>query len=378
VLGVLGLGRVHETAFAQRDIDFLRQVADQVAIALDNALTYGQIAHPGEQLYRTDPQNEDPQTWSFHEIIGRSKALGHVLQQVEAVAPTKTAALICGETGTGKELIARAIHDHSLRKKGPFIKVNCAALPAGLLESELFGHEKGAFTGASCRRCGRFELANDGTIFLDEIGELPLELQPKLLRVLQDGEFERVGSSKPLHTNARLIAATNRDLAEMVAENRFRADLFYRLNVFPLYLPPLRERREDIPLLARHFTAQATGNLGKTIDSISSEVMNALVNCVWPGNIRELQNVIERAVILSPGPTLRIPLTELKQNGTAKAGGHPVETLEEIEKRHILAILEQSNWILSGASGAAARLGMKRSTLQFRMHKLGITRPGRM
>ncbi|HEX3437376.1 MAG TPA: sigma 54-interacting transcriptional regulator [Pseudacidobacterium sp.] len=378
VVGVLGLGRLQETAFAQSDIDFLLQVARQVAIAVDNALAYRQVTSFSDQLIREKLYLEDEirNQMNFKEIVGTSTALRRVLQHVETVAPTETTVLICGETGTGKELIARAIHNISSHKKAAFVKVNCAALPAGLLESELFGHEKGAFTGAAAQRIGRFELANQGTIFLDEISELPLELQPKLLRVLQEREFERLGSSRTLRTNARLIAATNRDLKSMVAEQEFRADLFYRLNVFPLELPPLRERPEDIPSLVSHFVQHFSRSLNKQINSICSETMDSLIRYAWPGNIRELQNVIERAVLLADEPTLKIPQSELSH----ELPDHPVSngngnTLQAVERSHILSVLKETNWVFSGPNGAAARLGIKRSTLQFRMKKLGISRP---
>jgi formate hydrogenlyase transcriptional activator len=305
-----------------------------------------------------------------------------VLQQVETVAPTDSTVLICGETGTGKELIARAIHDLSSRAKNAFVKLNCAAIPTGLLESEMFGHERGAFTGAIAQRIGRFELASRGTVFLDEIGEIPLELQPKLLRVLQEREFERLGSSHTLKSDARLIAATNRDLAEMVADHEFRADLFYRLNVFPILLPPLRDRREDIPPLVRHFARQFARRMNRAIDTIPSETMNVLVAYHWPGNIRELQNLVERAVILSIGAVLNVPLRDLQSQPQASvptnapANGRPrkIETLEDVERRHILDTLDATHWVVGGPKGAAVLLGLKRSTLQVRMEKLGIRR----
>jgi formate hydrogenlyase transcriptional activator len=377
VLGVLGLGRLQDTAFAQGDVDFLLQVANQVAIAVENALEYRQVTTFSDQLMHEKLYLEEEirNRMHFKEIVGTSSTLRRVLQHVETVAPTESNVLICGETGTGKELIARAIHDLSSHRQGAFVKVNCAAMPAGLLESELFGHEKGAFTGALTQRIGRFELASQGTIFLDEISELPLELQPKLLRVLQEREFERLGSSRTLRTNARLIAATNRDLKSMVSEQKFRADLFYRLNVFPVELPPLRERTEDIHLLASHFARHFAHNLNKQINSIHTETMTALNRYRWPGNIRELQNVIERAVILSDGPTLRIPLSELSRDVTDHDLNGSTSTLEDAERRHILSVLKEANWVLSGTHGAAARLGIKRSTLQFRMKKLGISRP---
>ena len=306
-------------------------------------------------------------------MIGRSAALRRVLQQVETVAPTDSTVIIQGETGTGKELVARAIHDLSSRRRDVFLKLNCAAIPTGLLESELFGHEKGAFTGAVTQRLGRFEVANRGTVFLDEIGEIPLELQPKLLRVLQEREFERLGSSRTLRTDARLIAATNQDLAAMVSQQKFRADLFYRLDVFPIHVPPLRERQEDIPLLIWHFVQQYSRRMNKTIDTILPETMDVLISYHWPGNIRELQNLMERAVILSPGATLKVPVADLQIRATtASPKGH--ETLKEVERAHILAALESSNWVVSGPRGAAALLGLKRTTLQVRMERLGIRR----
>lgn len=317
---------------------------------------------------------------NFDGIIGRSKALCSVLREIRMVAPTDSTVLIYGETGTGKELIARAIHELSPRRKNAFVKLNCAAIPTGLLESELFGHERGAFTGAISQRIGRFEVANHGTAFLDEIGEIPLELQPKLLRVLQEREFERLGSTRTLRTDARLIAATNRNLAAMVEEQRFRSDLFYRLNVFPVRVPPLRERREDIPLLVWHFARQFAGRMKRDYESISPETMNALCEYDWPGNIRELQNLIERAVILCPGPVLRVPVRDLHHRTIAvPSNGHTGQhqTLEEAERTHILRTLKEVRWVVGGLNGAAARLGMNRSTLQFRMKKLGIVRPGR-
>jgi formate hydrogenlyase transcriptional activator len=377
-LGILGLGRLRDDPYTQDDAGFLMQVARQVALAVENALAFGEIRELKDQLAQENLYLEDEirNEMNFAEIVGRSDALRRVLQQVETVAPTGSTVLIYGETGSGKELIARAIHDLSPRASKPFVKLNCAAIPTGLLESELFGHEKGAFTGAVSQRIGRFELGNHGTVFLDEIGEVPLEIQPKLLRVLQEREFERLGSSRMLRTDARLIAATNRDLAAMVEKQEFRMDLFYRLNVFPVYVPPLRERQEDIPLLVRHFVQQFSRRMHKTIDTIPSTTMNSLARYHWPGNIRELQNLIERAVILSAGPALKVPLADLKTratlNNTAKN-----ETLEEAERRHMLAILEEAKWVVAGPNGAAARLGMKRSTLQFRMQKLGISRPGK-
>ena len=312
----------------------------------------------------------------FDHIVGESVALRRVLREVETVAPTDSTVLICGETGTGKELIARAVHYSSLRKSGPFIKLNCAAIPASLLESELFGHEKGAFTGAIMQRAGRFELAHRGTIFLDEMGELPLEVQPKLLRVLQDREFERLGSAHTLRTDARLVSATNRDLKALVNKKEFRSDLFYRLNVFPVRVPPLRERPEDIPALVRHFVRDFSRRNGREIEAIDPDSMDGLLRYHWPGNVRELQNVIERAVIVSRGPVLRVPAAELDSDGPSKPGPAEAKSLQrlldETGRTKILNALEECKWVVAGPAGAAARLGMKRTTLQSRMQKLGI------
>jgi formate hydrogenlyase transcriptional activator len=305
-------------------------------------------------------------------MVGRSAVLRQVVRQLETVAPTDSTVLIWGETGTGKELIARALHTLSTRRGNAFVKCNCAAIPTGLLESELFGHEKGAFTGAVAQRIGRFELANRGTIFLDEIGETPLELQPKLLRVLQEREFERLGNSRTLRTDARLVAATNVKLQDMVDAKRFRADLFYRLNVFPIQIPALRERPEDIRLLVTHFAHDCARRMHRSIKFISSATMEALVRYSWPGNIRELQNLIERAVILSCGDELQVPVSEIDDASKTSASQ---QTLEEAERAHILQTLKKARWTLSGPRGAANRLGLKRSTLQFRMKKLGIERP---
>lgn len=309
---------------------------------------------------------------SLTRIVGTSEALQEVLDLVRTVAPTDSTVLIEGETGTGKELIAQAIHDHSPRRDRPFVKVNCAAIPAGLIESELFGHERGAFTGALTRRAGRFESADRGTLFLDEIGDLPLELQVKLLRVLQEQEFERLGSTAPVRVNVRLIAATNRDLAAMVRQNQFRSDLYYRVNVFPIPVPPLRERLEDIPLLVIHFLQTYADGMGKQIDEVPDEVMEALIRHSWPGNIRELQNFIERSVILSTGAKLCPPLAHLRR--TPKSDTLSPVTLEDAERAHICKTLEETKWVVAGSRGAAVRLGIKRSTLYFRMRKLGISR----
>src|SRR5258708_4178952 len=386
VLGTFGVVKYQDNAFTG-DVEFLTQIANQVAIAVENALAFGQIRELKDQLSKEKLYLEDEirTEMNFAQIIGNSTSLRKVLKHVETVAPTDSTVLIYGETGTGKELIARAIHDLSPRRSKPFVKLNCAAIPTGLLESELFGHEKGAFTGAIAQRIGRFEVANGGTIFLDEIGEVPLELQTKLLRVLQEREFERLGSSRTLRTDARLIAATNRDLEVMVSEQKFRSDLFFRVNVFPVNVPPLREREGDIPLLARHFAQQFSRRMNKVIETIPSATMDALSRYHWPGNIRELQNVIERAVIISTGPVLSVDVADLRFPRV----GHPLErtkspnspvngalhdALEQSERQQILKALEECNWVVAGPKGAAAQLGMKRSTLQQRIRKLGIAR----
>jgi formate hydrogenlyase transcriptional activator len=391
VHGVLILGRRDENVFNREEVKFLMQAASQVAIAVENALAYSKIAELKEKLTQEKLYLEDEirTELNFEEIVGKSAALRRILQQVATVAPTDSTVLIYGETGTGKELIARAIHNLSSRQSNSFVKLNCAAIPMGLLESELFGHEKGAFTGAIAQRIGRFELANHGTVFLDEVGEIPLELQPKLLRVLQEREFERLGGTRTFTTDARLIAATNRDLASMVEEQKFRSDLFYRLNVFPVRVPSLRERPEDIPLLVRHFAEQCARRMNKKIETISSETLKQMRQYHWPGNIRELQNVIERAVILSAGPVLNVPLSEIQarplpaavdgnenrnKKGEPSVGKDIRNVLEETERKHILSVLSQTNWVVAGPNGAAVRLGMKRSTLQLRMRKLGLSR----
>ncbi len=382
-VGVLWISRKTEYSFTPEDVEFLSQVSGQIAIAVENALAYQEISELKDKLAQEKVYLEDEirSEMNFDEIVGKSAALRRVLKEVETVASTESTVLIYGETGTGKELIARALHNLSPRRSAAFVRLNCAAIPTGLLESELFGHEKGAFTGAIAQRIGRFELANHGTIFLDEIGEVPLELQPKLLRVLQEREFERLGSARTLRTDARLIAATNRDLAAMVEEGKFRSDLYYRLNVFPIRVPPLRDRPEDIPLLVGHFTQLFARRMNKTVESIPSETINALSKYDWPGNIRELQNVIERAVILTPGTTLQVPLSELKPSAGPRidgerdvAPGNIHRVLEETERKQIIGALEASHWVIAGPNGAAARLGMKRSTLQLRMQKLGIER----
>src|SRR6202451_1070951 len=308
----------------------------------------------------------------FGGIVGQSSALRRVLQMVQTVATGDSTVLLLGETGTGKELIARAIHNCSRRKERAIVKLNCAAIPSGLLESELFGHERGAFTGAITQKIGRVEVADQGSLFLDEIGDIPLELQPKLLRVLQERECERVGSTRTKKIDVRVVAATHRDLEGMILEGQFRSDLYYRLNVFPIHVPPLRDRPEDIPLLVQHFVQQATRRMRETIDTIPSETVEALIRYRWPGNIRELENVIERAVILCPGPVLLLSLRDLKSRITPGQNPDRHQTLEEVERNHILKILKETKWVLSGPGGAAARLGLNRSTLSFRMKKLGI------
>jgi formate hydrogenlyase transcriptional activator len=309
------------------------------------------------------------------DMLGDSPAVNRVAQQVELVAPTDSSVLICGETGTGKELVARAIHNLSSRRHAPFVKLNCAAIPAALLESELFGHERGAFTGAIVQQLGRFQLADRGTLFLDEIGEMPLELQPKLLRVLQEQEFERLGGARTIRINVRVLAATNRNLLQMMKDKQFRADLYYRLNVFPIEVPPLRARSEDIPLLVRHFVKKYASQMQKTVDHIPSRVMQVLTSYPWPGNIRELQNFIERSVILTTGATLECPLACLNSPKLMPAE-EPI-TLEDAERDHICRTLKQTKGLVAGPNGAAARLGLKRSTLYFRMRKLGIPLPRR-
>jgi formate hydrogenlyase transcriptional activator len=311
----------------------------------------------------------------FEGIVGHSRALGQVLQLVDKVASGGSTVLLLGETGTGKELIARAIHNRSSRKPRTFVKLNCAAIPSGLLESELFGHERGAFTGAITQKIGRLELANQGSLFLDEIGDIPLELQPKLLRVMQEREFERLGSTRTQKVDVRVVAATHRDLEAMVVERQFRSDLYYRLNVFPIRIPPLRERTSDIPLLVRHFVNRAASRMNKIIDSIPTEIMDALTHYPWPGNIRELENIIERAVILSSGPVLRVSLRDLNTRIVLGHNTDSCQTMAEVERKHILATLKETRWVLSGPAGAATRLGLNRSTLYFRMRKLGIARP---
>jgi transcriptional regulator with GAF, ATPase, and Fis domain len=347
-------------------------------MAVNNALAFKQIAELRDRLTHEKQYLEEEINVEhrFDDIVGESTGLRNVLRQIETVAPTDATVLIEGETGTGKELLARAVHRLSPRSERTFIKLNCAAIPAGLLESELFGHEKGAFTGAIVRKMGRLELAHEGTLFLDEVGELPLDLQPKLLRALQEREIERLGGTRPIPINVRLIAATNRDLARMVAEKQFRSDLFYRLKVFPVVAPPLRERAADIPILVRHFVSRHARRMGKAIETIPPEAMAALVAWKWPGNVRELENFLERAVILSRGPVLRVPLAELEimeeEEEDAAAAANP--TLQAAERDHILRALREAKGIIGGPGGAAERLGLKRTTLNSKMKKLSIER----
>ena len=378
-LGTLVFTSKQPATYDNADVDFLRLIANQVAVAVENALAFQEIEGLRDKLAKEKAYLEEEvrTEHNFGDIVGENAGLREVLKKIEIVAPTDSTVLICGETGTGKELIARAVHDLSPRKGRTFVKLNCAAIPTGLLESELFGHEKGAFTGAIAQKIGRFELANQGTLFLDEVGDIPLELQSKLLRVLQEQEFERLGGTRTIKVNVRLVAATNCDLAKMVAAKDFRSDLYYRLNVFPLALPPLRERPDDIPRLVRHFTHRFARRMHRNIDSVPSAVMDALVRYPWPGNVRELQNVIERAVILSKGSALQVSLSDLQvpPAGTADEAMPAPITLTDAEREHILAALTATGWVVGGPRGAATRLGMKRSTLLKKMQKLGMSRP---
>ncbi len=374
-LGVLIVASRAESAFDASDLHLLAQVANQVALTIDNAQAFRQLADlnsrlAGEKRYLEEELKTE---YNFDEIVGESQTLKRVLKQVETVAATNATVLIQGETGTGKELVARAIHNLSSRRDRTFVKLNCAAIPTGLLESELFGHEKGAFTGAISQKTGRLELAHEGTLFLDEVGDIPLELQPKLLRALQEKEFERLGSTRTIPVDVRLVAATNRDLDKMIASREFRTDLYYRLKVFPIRVPPLRERVEDIPLLVHYFTQKYAQRMNKRITAIAPEVMAALTRWTWPGNVRELENFIERAVILSRGPALQAPLSELRMP-EPETEVAPVASLESAERDHILRVLRDTKGLIAGPNGAAAKLGLKRTTLNFKMRKLGITR----
>jgi formate hydrogenlyase transcriptional activator len=393
--GTLNAASRRIDAFSPQDVELLQQVASQIAIAVENALAFKEIEAlknklAEEKLYL---EEEIRSEFNFEEIIGESPSLKRALAQVQLAAPAGTTVLLLGETGTGKELFARAIHNLSPRRDRTFVKVNCAAIPSGLLESELFGHERGAFTGAINQKIGRFELADRGTLFLDEVGDLPLELQPKLLRVLQEQEFERLGGNRTQRVDVRVVAATNQDLSKLVTERAFRSDLFYRLNVFPIQIPALRERAEDLPLLVRYFVQRFSRQLNKAVEYIPADAMDALTHYSWPGNVRELENLIERAVLLSPGKELRIPFAELKSTSISSAASatdssssltsltsltfsaSPISTLEEAERQHILRALKQTQWRIAGPKGAAVLLDIKRTTLQARMRKLGIRRP---
>ncbi len=376
ILGTMNIASSRSEVFGENERTLFDQAARQVTLVVENALAFREIAElknklAEEKLYLEDEiRTEQNFDQAFEAIIGGSPALKDILQQMEMVALTDSTVLILGETGTGKELVARAIHNLSDRQKGTFVKLNCAAIPSGLIESELFGHERGAFTGAIARKIGRFELADKGSLFLDEVGDIPPELQPKLLRVLQEREFERLGSVRTIRANVRLIAATNRNLIEMVSGGEFRPDLYYRLNVFPIRIPPLRDRAEDIPLLVRHFTKKFAQRMNRPIETIPADTMDRLMRYRWPGNIRELENFVERGVILSRGSRLQLPIGELEGPAGPRAGG----SMESVERNHILRVLGESNWVVGGAKGAARRLGMKRTTLQSRMRKLGIDR----
>ena len=374
-LGTLSVVSMHDGAFTDDDAKLLGRIGAQVALAAANSMAFQEISSLRDKLAKEKLYlEEEIQTaYNFEEIVGDSRALKLVLKEVKTVAATDSTVLILGETGSGKELVARALHNGSTRRERTLVKLNCAAIPTGLLESELFGHERGAFTGAIATKIGRFELADRGTLFLDEVGEIPLELQVKLLRVLQEQEFERLGSTRTIRVNVRILAATNRDLGHMVEEQKFRSDLYYRLKVFPITVPPLRERPEDIPLLVRHFAQKFALRMKKRIETIPSEAMKALQAYHWPGNVRELENFIERAVILTPGPDLVVSLAELKRT-PSHATNSGTTTLEQAEREHILKALRESEWIIGGPVGAAAKLGMKRTTLQSRMQKLGISR----
>ncbi len=371
LLGVLAVARRKENGFDAREIAFLTQVAKQVAIGIENAQAYGEIANLKDRLAQEKLYLEEEirGEMDFEGIVGQSSALRHVLNLVDTVAPSESTVLLLGETGTGKELIARAIHERSRRKDRTFVKLNCAAIPTGLLESELFGHERGAFTGAIMQKVGRLELADRGSLFLDEVGDIPIEIQPKLLRALQEREFERLGSTVTKKVDVRLVAATNRDLDKMIENREFRSDLYYRLNVFPIRIPPLRERPEDIPLLVRYFVQKYARRMEKQIESIPSSAMRKLSAWHWPGNIRELENFIERSVILSHGSALQVPIGELESNGKSA----PLEgSRESGDRAQILRILKETNGRVAGPKGAAERMGIKRTTLISRMKKLGI------
>ena len=375
-LGVITMGSRRPNSFSKEDLDLLSQISTQIALAVENAVAYGRVTQARDRLEdeRLYLESEIRSEYNFEDIVGSSPALRAVLEQVSIVAPTSSTVLLHGETGTGKELIARAIHSNSPRRERTFVKVNCAAIPSGLLESELFGHERGAFTGALMQKKGRFELADHGTLFLDEIGDISLELQPKLLRALQEQEFERLGSTKTTHVDVRLIAATQRDIPTMIRNGQFREDLFYRLNVFPIEIPPLRERSADVPLLVHYFVSRLARRMQKQIKTIPKSAMDALVSASWPGNIRELENFIERAVILTQGSELNVPLSELKKSSSrATAGGG--SRFHDVERNAIIDALKAASGKIAGSGGAAERLGLKRTTLQNKMRRLQISKP---
>ena len=378
-VGVITLGSRRQNSFSQEDLDVLSQLTTQIALAVENAIAYGRVAAARDRLdeERLYLESEISSEYNFEDIIGKSAIFHKVLQQVSIVAPTDSTVLLHGETGTGKELVARAIHNLSSRRQRTFVRMNCAAIPSGLLESELFGHEKGAFTGAVIQKRGRFELADQGSLFLDEIGDISMELQPKLLRAVQEQEFERLGSAKTIQVNVRMIAATHRDLRAMIRDGHFREDLFYRLNVFPIEIPPLRERREDIPLLVNYFVSKLARRMRKEIKTIPRRAMDALTNNPWPGNVRELANFLERAVIISRGEELQVPLGELKTTGITSgtvvtAASVPTSTFAQAERDAIIGALRAASGRISGKGGAAERLGLKRTTLQNKMRRLGI------
>ncbi len=374
-IGAMVLGSRKENSFGQPDLDLLSQIGNQISLAFDNALAYGRLTASRDHLedQRLYLESEISFEYNFEDIVGKSPTFQKVLEQVSIVAPTDSTVLLHGETGTGKELIARAIHNVSGRREHTFVRLNCAAIPSGLLESELFGHEKGAFTGALIQKKGRFELADRGSLFLDEIGDISLELQPKLLRAVQEQEFERLGSAKTIHVDVRMIAATHRDLSEMIREGKFREDLFYRLNVFPVEIPPLRERRQDIPLLVNYFVSKLSRRMRKQIKSIPKQAMETLTNCPWKGNVRELANFIERAVILSHGDELAVPVAEL-QAAYSRAVSAPAFTFYQAERKVIIDALKGASGKIAGKGGAAERLGLNRTTLQNKMKRLGITK----